>query len=472
MWCFRNTLSPKESEQDRQHNIRRRVVEGCVWCGIEVRPREKIMVCGMRFERWTLCMGCYNSKNRHCTTPMYQETVSWEVDPAPAIANCDTVSAALEATLKVYHERPCLGYPRSVVDSTTNDTRNNSKVDSGLNYGGDYLHSAAVQYHWLSYGDVAHLAAELGTGLKTLLSKSISKIPGDHKSCHLTSVESSILSESVSNSLAYHRQTVILYAEASVEWYLMQYACILHRLLVVPILDGTPEHQLQAIMERCNPAIIITSPTRYSTVEAILSRSIPVGIADKKLPQIVIISLPSETPCCSYLNGNNTNEEKVISCDSYPDSVFHISDIFSIAQDVKSGLLAADVENLSKHPDIPVMLIPTSGSSGTPKLIMVSDVMMIRQFVAPKFGTRMVMYSFQPIRQSFDTLIKGGQIGMWSGDLGKLHQDMAILRPTHFGSTPVFWISKLQYFNAELRNEMLKITGNIFGTSKELPPPH
>jgi hypothetical protein len=38
------------------------------------------------------------------------------------------------------------------------------------------------------------------------------------------------------------------------------------------------------------------------------------------------------------------------------------------------------------------MLIPTSGSSGTPKLIVVTDAMMIRQFTAPRFGVRTVMY--------------------------------------------------------------------------------
>ena len=47
--------------------------------------------------------------------------------------------------------------------------------------------------------------------------------------------------------------------------------------------------------------------------------------------------------------------------------------------------------------------------------------------------------------------MKGGQIGLWSGDLGALHDDMQVLRPTHFGSTPVFWLAHLQKFNAELR---------------------
>lgn len=61
------------------------------------------------------------------------------------------------------------------------------------------------------------------------------------------------------------------------------------------------------------------------------------------------------------------------------------------------------------------------------------------------------MYSFQPIRQSFDTLVKGGQLGLWSGDLGTLHADMRVLRPTHFGSTPVFWLACLQQFNVEVR---------------------
>ena len=97
--------------------------------------------------------------------------------------------------------------------------------------------------------------------------------------------------------------------------------------------------------------------------------------------------------------------------------------------------------------------MPTSGTSGTPKLLIISDAMMLRQFTPPRFGVRTVVYSYQPIRQSFDTLVKGGAIGCWSGSLARLQDDMAALRPTYFASTPAFWQQLLQRFEMELRLE-------------------
>ena len=97
-----------------------------------------------------------------------------------------------------------------------------------------------------------------------------------------------------------------------------------------------------------------------------------------------------------------------------------------------------------------MMLLPTSGSTGLPKLIIVTDQMVLRGCTAPKFGKRSVLLSFQPIRQSWDMLLKGGQIGVWSGQLSRMHFDMALLRPTVVGSTPAYFQSLRQAFVAEL----------------------
>ena len=517
MWLFRQRQKPSPSLEETksltEHKHRRREVEGCAHCGIEVLPGNDIMVCSVRFDRWTLCMSCYVKETETTTplktsapttttipltAPMYKETVLWEVDPSSAIQHCSTASTTLEATLQVYQDRPCLGFVGTNSDGKMKD------------------------YQWLTYGEVLRHSSQLGLGLRNLSTTKSSRInvSSDDSNCsstvpcssivdHLTHLDASPpcsfqpsanpdTSQSYSSETTSSQSTpppdhspILIYAEASVEWYMMQYACILQQIMVVPVLDGTPKHQLIKIIDRCRPAIIITTKHLHDIVAEVINSSLTGNNI-----QIVLISSPTQLP---YLVMSQENSNETVSFSSNS-NVLYASDIATFGR--KGGqsmehdtatfpfesaeyeiLDAKDISALiggksnkentaskterdgeaksSKQEDddgeIPRMLIPTSGTSGDPKLIMVTDAMIMKQFKAPSFGVRTVMYSFQPIRQSFDTLIKGGRIGLWSGDLGALHQDMLVLRPTHFGSTPVFWLAQLQKFNTELQREILKI---------------
>lgn len=239
------------------------------------------------------------------------------------------------------------------------------------------------------------------------------------------------------------------------------------------MLDGTPVDQLQGILSQCAPDIVVTSRTQYtSAITAITRCAAEHDGASWRAPVVVLIASASESPFnCSTATDWDQDAEMGKRRDAL--GVTHIANLgrymrtnrlngtnsesltyASTSLDLPSAhsSSASDGDSDAKVStcDEPKMLIPTSGSSGQPKLIIVTDAMMLRQFQAPSFGARTIMYSFQPIRQSFDTLIKGGQIGMWSGDLGALHHDMAVLRPTHFGSTPAFWMSQMQQFTADV----------------------
>lgn len=66
------------------------------------------------------------------------------------------------------------------------------------------------------------------------------------------------------------------------------------------------------------------------------------------------------------------------------------------------------------------MLLPTSGTSGLPKLTIITDSMLLGQAKPPDFAVETVMLSFEPLRQSLDLLAKGGRIGVYSGSMGRL----------------------------------------------------
>ena len=56
---------------------------------------------------------------------------------------------------------------------------------------------------------------------------------------------------------------VLMFAEASVDWYLCQYGAILVGLVVVPILDATPIQQLEEIIAKCSPSVILVSKKTF-----------------------------------------------------------------------------------------------------------------------------------------------------------------------------------------------------------------
>ena len=116
-----------------------------------------------------MCIACHDVAKRQQSVPtMYQETVPWEVDPTDSIATCKVISEALRVTLKVYHDRPCLGFPykedirnrNSSYEETEYVSTNTSKTNDNS------MRGTIIDYHWLSYGEVLTCAVELGLGLK------------------------------------------------------------------------------------------------------------------------------------------------------------------------------------------------------------------------------------------------------------------------------------------------------------------
>ena len=58
--------------------------------------------------------------------------------------------------------------------------------------------------------------------------------------------------------------------------------------------------------------------------------------------------------------------------------------------------------------------------------------------------------------------MNGGVIGLWSGDLASLVNDMNILRPTNFSSTPMFWLAMKQKFDTEVQEFKKEHSTNDF----------
>ena len=267
---------------------------------------------------------------------------------------------------------------------------------------------------------------------------------------------------------------VVIYAEASPDWYIAQYGCLLAECVVVPVSVETSEDHLAEIIAQCNPVVFITSVGMQDVGKRLLARP---GTSTSDIRVITIAGAGENSFNDSNDRNSGTSSDgsktKVWDADSEKGSFLSLADVVKIG--VRVDAMKSSSPSGGRRPSLrrslrsfvtnsgseikvkgtnfePRMLIPTSGSSGgMPKLITVTDEMIVRQFAVPPFGGQTVLYSFQPIRQTFGTLIKGGRIGLSSGNGDRLHHEMAVLRPTHVGSTPVFWQAQLQQFNALIK---------------------
>lgn len=159
---------------------------------------------------------------------MYQEKVLWEVDPGPAVDGCTTAASALAATLQLYHDRPCLGYPVHNDDIATacemNSIQSIPRSDIPVNARAQHV----SDYAWLSYGEVLQHATTIGVGLRavTLLNVEPPQSTGNTATSSLNPLNPDKLSfASIDATLTAKRMVlpprgkILLYAEASVDWY-------------------------------------------------------------------------------------------------------------------------------------------------------------------------------------------------------------------------------------------------------------
>jgi long-chain acyl-CoA synthetase len=101
-------------------------------------------------------------------------------------------------------------------------------------------------------------------------------------------------------------------------------------------------------------------------------------------------------------------------------------------------------------PDSIMILGVTSGTTGEPKAAMLTHLNFIsgqvcQDFLGFNFTPDDVYLSYVPLTHVYeqiiicDSIMFGFRVGFSSGDKMKLVQDIQILRPTVFGSFPVFF---------------------------------
>ncbi len=202
----------------------------------------------------------------------------------------------------------------------------------------------------------------------------------------------------------------MLFASSCVEWYISQYACFLTSLVVVPVHSSTSTSSLAHIFSICKPSCIITSKNLRHPVELAFHLS---SASFKKTPLLVLIN---DCPDSYALRKEEEQDAQAMADEGVERPITLAFETVLRGGTVLKPRLPRD----SSSGNDMVMLLPTSGTSGLPKLTIITNSMLLAQCRPPDFGVDLVMLSFEPLRQSLDVLAKGGSIGVYSGTLERL----------------------------------------------------
>lgn len=262
-------------------------------------------------------------------------------------------------------------------------------------------------YDWLSYEDVRILSSAFAAGLEEIRMSS--------------------------------KKFVVLCGVSSIEWYVSEYASLMAGTVVVPVHASVTAAHLADVLRKCHADTLIVSTHLLHRFKPVIMARRDEGNDDFHL---ITINDASE----AYPAEDVSKSSKI-----HIDSILWIS-VMNLG--LRLPRFRRIISSPSKGTAEPVMLLPTSGSSGAPKLTIVTSAMLMHQVHVPKQGAPLIMYSFEPLKQSLDVLSKGGSIGVYSGSLAHMLDDCQELRPTVMGATPTFWNSLRSKFQFEL-NELI-----------------
>jgi fatty acid CoA ligase FadD9 len=198
--------------------------------------------------------------------------------------------------------------------------------------------------------------------------------------------------------LARHRVGDILWLMAAPTCgparFIAQYGALLAGLLVVPLHSSTSAETLAQIAKRAPPMCIVAD------LDAVRDRLPPVGRAE-----VLDVAVA--------LDGDDES----------------VSD-----DDIEQHIV-----QFARKPERFAMLLPSSGSTGVPKLTITTDGMLLQQVVVPRMGGDHCLLAHQSeLNQTLDMLCKGGRIGTATA-LDEIELDLKALRPSVHGAVPVFW---------------------------------
>lgn len=235
----------------------------------------------------------------------------------------------------------------------------------------------------------------------------------------------------------YDLKFIAIYGKNSREWILTDIACTIFGITSIPIYDTLGEEATDYMF---NQTELTTCFLTCSHVAGILKR-----MAANAVPHLTNIVVMDEWNLTTELTDSVKSNPKI--------TLIKFSDIISKGRE---NMIALPVVK----PNDVYIFSYTSGTTGLPKGAMISHKNMIAGLGGMELAVEVnnpVHLSYLPLAHVFErvmlswTVIKGGTYGVFNGDVLKLKDDLAILKPTIFPSVPRLYNKFYDKIQAGLR---------------------
>lgn len=212
-----------------------------------------------------------------------------------------------------------------------------------------------------------------------------------------------------------------LYSKNREEWALCDFACVLTNIVSVPLYDTLGDSSVEFIVEQ----------TEMETI----------ACGEDKIKHLCRLKKEGKVPSLkNIISFDEVTEDHIALCKNAGLSIFHQQKLAE-----EGDKLEVELENPTKD-DI-FTLCYTSGTTGNPKGVMSSHHNITSTLGGCDiFGVLAkeddVHYSYLPLAHVFERMVHycfatgGGRIGYYQGDITKIKDDLAVLRPTYFASVP------------------------------------
>ncbi|VDL19474.1 unnamed protein product [Hymenolepis diminuta] len=251
-------------------------------------------------------------------------------------------------------------------------------------------------YVWKSFKEVYELVRQFGSGLRTI--DSLTSEP--FKCCGI-------------------------YGKNRPEWLIAQYACFSYRLTIVPLFDTLGDEALFYICKQTELSVVVCDTAKKAIHLLSLAEKIPY------VKHIIIMN-----------NGDDLTVLKAKAGDNIKIVTFN---------DMLERGKASPVETMPSEPDDLALVCYTSGTTGVPKGVIISNRMMLAslnnnmlnsgQDVSPVVS--FIGYIFLelitvliPFPSKLLTIFNRGRIGFYSGEPRLLFEDAKMLKPTLWTTVP------------------------------------
>ncbi|EFC36415.1 predicted protein [Naegleria gruberi] len=391
-----------------------------------------------------LCEKCYDwcwdkcKKRRKNASPNHQQVDNEEKTPEEKERELwlETFCEDLEyfvPTKYHYHEIK----QRSEADRV-NSTLFRSFIENSMNPCFGILKEDDGPYHWLRYEQVFHLVCCIAVGLDEILKP----LREENK-----------------------RQFVSICGKNNLYWYLCDYACFFKGFVAAPIHFAQTFDETKHIVELTDSQVVVCTlemldffisiTKQLDFVKYIVVMDDNEGKSKSKfttnsgkqeieiLPMNEIID-KGKSILCEYLNEKNKPKKK-----RYPKHFEnHETILVTPKNKYNPNKMWIDVEHqdfilnrLEKDEDL-LSLVFTSGSTGQPKGIMVSDKSLRREMHGFRAENPKVQFSFCPLAHMSDrkhtllAMCDGARVGIFTRDFVHIFEDIQKVKPTVIASTP------------------------------------